>query len=54
MPIDDTFNSPSGKTTVEEFSITDPNGDKTALRLPSSESAKAKKRQKALIFTIVI
>ena len=43
LPINDLLNSPNGKTTVEEFSITDPNGNKTALRIPSSKIAKATK-----------
>jgi len=43
MPIDDILNSPNGKVIVEEFSITDPKGKKTALRIPSSETATAQK-----------
>jgi len=47
LPIDDLLNSPNGKTTIEEFSITDPNGETTALRIPSSETAKATKETKS-------
>jgi len=47
MPIDDTFNSQSGKTTVEEFSITNPNGEKIALRVPSSKEEQAQKEIKS-------
>lgn len=43
LPIDDILNSPNGKMIVEEFSITDPNGEKTILRIPTSEMAKPEK-----------
>lgn len=47
LPIDDLLNSPNGKTTVDKFSITDPKGQTTALRIPSSQVAKAKKETKS-------
>lgn len=47
LPIDDILNSPNGKTTVEEFCITDPKGEKTALRLPSDKIATVQKETKS-------
>jgi uncharacterized GH25 family protein len=43
LPIDDMLNSPNGKVIVEEFSITDPKGNKTALKIPSNEVAQVQK-----------
>jgi len=40
IPIDDIPNSPNAKALLDGFSITDPKGKKTALRLPPSETAK--------------
>ena len=39
LPIDDMLNSPNGKVLVEKFSITDPKGEITSLKIPSSEVA---------------
>ena len=47
LPIDDILNSPNGKVIVEEFSIIDPKGEKTALKIPSSEVAKVQKEAKS-------
>jgi len=47
LPIDDILNSPNGKVIVEEFSITDPKGDTTALKIPSSKTAKVQKETKS-------
>ena len=40
LPIDDLPNSVNAKVILEEFSITDPKGEKVDLRIPSSETAK--------------
>jgi len=40
LPIDDMLNSPNGKVLVEKFSITDPKGNITALKIPSNNEAK--------------
>lgn len=39
LPIDDITNPPHSKVILEEFSITDPKGERTALRIPSSKTA---------------
>lgn len=39
IPVDDIPNSPNAKVMVEAFSITDPNGEKTALKTPPSKTA---------------
>lgn len=41
IPIDDMPNSVNGKVVVKEFNIISPNGDKTPLRVPSSDFAEA-------------
>ena len=41
LPIDDIINSPNGKILVESFTITDPEGKITALKIPSAETATA-------------
>jgi len=46
MPIDDILNSPFGKAVIQDFSITDPKGEQTALKIPSSQSAKVIKETK--------
>ena len=47
LPMDDILNSPNGKVIVEEFSITDPKGEKTALEIPSNEIAQVQKETKS-------
>lgn len=47
LPIDDLLNSPTGKVVVEKFSITDPKGETTALKIPSNKSAKVQKETKS-------
>jgi len=47
LPIDDILNSPNGKVVIEKFSITDPKGETTALKIPSGEIAKATKETKS-------
>ena len=47
IPIDDILNSPNGKVIIEDFSITNPKGEKTKLKIPSSELAKATKQTKS-------
>jgi len=37
VPVDDILNSPNGKVIVEKFSITNPKGEVTNLRIPSSK-----------------
>jgi len=39
LPIDDMLNSPNGKVLIEKFSIIDPKGETTALKIPSSQIA---------------
>ena len=41
LPIDDIPNSPNGKVLVESFTITDPQGKITQLKIPSAETATA-------------
>ena len=41
LPISDILNSPNGKVLVESFTITDPAGKITPLRIPSAETATA-------------
>ena len=43
LPIDDALNSPNGRVVIEKFTITDPNGKSTALRIPPSDLAQALK-----------
>ena len=45
LPIDDALNTPHAK--VEEFSITDPNGKQTALKIPSDKKVKAMSETKS-------
>jgi len=44
LPVDDIPNSPNGKVIIEEFSVTDPKGVKTTLKIPSSDIAKSQKQ----------
>jgi len=39
LPIDDTLNSPNGRTVIEKYTITDPNGETTDLRAPANGTA---------------
>ena len=43
MPMDDILNSPFGKAVIKDFSITDPEGEKIALNIPSSQAAQTTK-----------
>ena len=44
LPIDDILNSPNGKILVESFTVTDPRGKTTPLRIPAAETATADKQ----------
>jgi len=46
IPIDDILNSPNGRVVIEDFSLINPKGEKTQLKIPSSETAKANKTTK--------
>ena len=46
IPIDDLLNSPNGRVNIQSFTVSSPNGEKTALRLPSSALGKASQKGK--------